>query len=104
MRALRELGHDTRICSSPHMGNPTCEADKREWLSRHLGVDFAERAAIVRDKTAVGGDILIDDKPEVTGAARPSWEHVLYDRPYNRDVRGKRRLTWADWREVLFGS
>jgi len=30
----------------------------------------------------------------------PSWEHIFYDRPYNRDME-KRRLTWENWKDVL---
>ena len=38
------------------------------------------------DKTLVRGDVLIDDKPHVTGSNAPTWQHLLYDAPYNRDI------------------
>ena len=45
--------------------------------------------------------VLIDNKPVITGVeAHPEWEHILYDRPYNREV-NKRRITWENWRDIL---
>jgi hypothetical protein len=47
---------------------------------------------------------LIDDKPEITGVEKePTWEHILYDRPYNRGI-NKRRITWGNWKDILFAS
>ncbi len=34
----------------------------------------------------------------------PTWEHVLYDHAYNRAENSKRRLTWANWKDVLLPS
>lgn len=55
---------------------------------------------VTKDKTLVHGDLLIDDKPRVTGTRSPAWQHVLYDQPYNRHVDAQ-RMTWSTWREVL---
>jgi 5'-nucleotidase len=78
--------------------------EKYEWVDQHLGLAWVDRIVLTRDKTLVNGDILIDDRPQIEGAAKPTWEHVLYDQPYNRSETGKRRLTWANWRTVLFGE
>lgn len=52
----------------------------------------------------VTGDILIDDKPSVTGVESPEWEHVLFDQPYNRDVKDKRRMVgWNEWESIVNG-
>merc|ERR1711924_319884 len=60
-------------------------------------------AGLPSDKTLVRGDLLIDDKPRVGGQERlPSWEHVVFDAPYNRDTAHKLRLgDWAGWRGVM---
>jgi len=49
----------------------------------------------------IRGDILIDDNPKILHEDKASWEHVLYDKSYNKDIKDKRRLTWQNWHEVL---
>lgn len=103
IEALRDLlarGYDVRICTAPKKRSRYCAQEKIEWVREHLGQEFAERTIITRDKTLVHGDILVDDKPEVTGVRTPSWEHILHDRPYNRHV-AKQRMTWANYQEIL---
>ena len=91
-------GHEVFICTSPWLPNVTCASDKLEWVARNLGVAWAERTIITKDKTMVHGDVLIDDKPEVRGLRNPSWEHILFDQPYNQQVVGKRRImSWSDF-------
>jgi 5'-nucleotidase len=100
MHELLELGFEVRICTSPLSRYENCVLEKYEWTERHLGRDFTKRMIVTKDKTLVRGRFLIDDRPEVTGLVSPEWEHVLFDYPYNRHV-PRRRLTWANWREVL---
>ncbi|CAM3681350.1 5'-3'-deoxyribonucleotidase [Bordetella sputigena] len=104
VRELSELGLDVRICSSPLRQYENCVAEKYHWIERHLGRAWTERLILTRDKTLVQGDILIDDRAVIEGAARPRWRHVLYDAPHNRHVTDKPRLTWANWRNVLGGE
>ncbi|WP_421446371.1 5' nucleotidase, NT5C type, partial [Agrobacterium tumefaciens] len=59
---------------------------------------------LTRDKTLVRGDLIIDDKPRIQGAVTPSWRHIVYDAPYNRQVTDAPRLTWQNWRSVLAGE
>lgn len=103
--ALREMlaaGHDVRICTSPLLTSRSCASEKYEWVSRCLGTEWGERLIITRDKTFVRGQILIDDNPQPRGACAPTWEHVIFTRPWNQQVADKRRLdTWREWREVL---
>jgi 5'-nucleotidase len=56
---------------------------------------------IIRDKTLVKGDFLIDDKPEVKGNQQPEWEYILYSQPYNQGGTSRRRMTWDNWEEVI---
>lgn len=101
MRDLLSSGFDVRICTAPKKKFKYCVTEKLSWIEKHLGKEFVVRTILTRDKTLVRGNILIDDKPEVVGGTTPEWEHILYDRPYNRHVSGKRRLNWQNYREVL---
>ena len=38
-----------------------------EWVQEHLGQDWTGRMIVTKDKTMAYGDILIDDRPNVTG-------------------------------------
>jgi 5'-nucleotidase len=97
---MLQAGYDVRIVTAPKKKFRNCVLEKYEWIAEHLGQKWVERTILTRDKTLVTGDILIDDKPSVTGVAAPTWEHVLYDQPWNRGET-KRRLTWATYKEVL---
>ena len=101
LEEMREAGHDIWICTAPIIDSQFCIAEKHDWLVRHLGVDILNQVVIAHDKTLVRGDILIDDRPEVTGLLTPVWEHMLFDAPYNREVTDKRRVDWNSWRTVL---
>mmetsp|Transcript_18109 Transcript_18109/g.22313 ORF Transcript_18109/g.22313 Transcript_18109/m.22313 type:complete len:630 (-) Transcript_18109:2505-4394(-) len=105
--ALKEMlaeGVDVRLVTSPH---PTCYAscasEKYKFVEKYLGPEFLPRLVIVRDKTYMFGDFLIDDKPHVTGSRRdPQWNHILFSQPYNADIEDKPRLSkWADWKRVV---
>ncbi|MCC7450787.1 MAG: 5'-3'-deoxyribonucleotidase [Anaerolineae bacterium] len=102
LNEMRDMGHEVFICTSPLTEYQNCVLEKYEWVDQHLGLAWVDRIVLTRDKTLVNGDILIDDRPHIDGAAKPTWEHVLYDQPYNRSETGKRRLTWDNWRTVLF--
>jgi len=98
---MEKMGPELFICTSPLSTYKNCVLEKYEWVERHLGVDWVNRIILTNDKTLVKGDILIDDKPVIIGVEHaPEWDHILYDRPYNRDV-NRKRLTWKNWRDVL---
>ncbi len=98
VKKLKEKGHEIFICTSPLMQYKNCVREKYEWIEEHLGYDWTLKLILTRDKTLVKGDILIDDKPEITGAAFPSWEHILFHKSYNSHINNKRRL--YDWSEI----
>jgi 5'-nucleotidase len=105
MDAMRDAGLEVFICSSPFTEYENCVGEKYAWVDAHLGQRWIPRIVLAKDKTLIKGDVLIDDRPVVDGVAEPSWEHVLFDQPYNRDQRDKRRLTgWDNWRSVLLSS
>lgn len=93
---LEEEGHDVWLVSSPYLPNYSCASDKYLWVRRNLGAHWAARTILTLDKTLVDGDLLIDDKPAVTGAREPSWRHVLFgDYPYQAGSTAELRL--PDW-------
>lgn len=101
---LLALGMDVRICTSPLSQFENCVAEKYLWVEKHLGREATNRLILTKDKTLVRGDILIDDKPNITGAMRPQWKHIVYDAPYNRERKDVPRMTWQNWRNVLAGE
>lgn len=104
LSSILRAGHDVRFVSSPWPSNVSCASDKLAWVGRHYGPDWVPRVILTTDKTLVYGDLLIDDKPEVTGAVEPFWEHVLFDQPYNRSISRKRRMfRWDEWETIING-
>jgi 5'-nucleotidase len=102
---MLEKGHDIRFCTSHLFAYDYCVVEKYEWIDHHFGSEFVDRIILTRDKTLIRGDLLIDDKPEVFGLMEPTWEHIVYDRPHNRRITDKRRITWTDnWQDVVFAG
>jgi len=98
---MRDMGLEVFICSSPLSTYNHCVLEKYEWVEKHLGPAWTKQVILTKDKTIIKGNFLIDDKPSITGAQDPpEWEHILYDRPYNRET-NKRRITWDNWRNIL---
>ena len=98
---MEAMGHELFICSSPLSTHDNSVQEKYEWVERNLGAPWVKRIVLTKDKTIVMADLLIDDKPIITGVeSAPVWEHILYDRPYNREIQ-KRRMTWDNWKEIL---
>lgn len=95
------LGYTVFICTSPSLYNPTCASQKVEWVAQHLGNRWKSRVVMTNDKTLVRGDILIDDKPTVTGVMCPTWEHIIFDAPYNQNSQGRRLYNWSEVEALL---
>lgn len=101
LEEMQKLGFEVFICSSPLSTYKNCVLEKYEWVEEHLGLAWVRQIILTKDKTVVKGDFLIDDKPLIAGAQDPpDWEHIVYDRPYNRGA-NKRRITWNNWKDVL---
>ena len=103
IEALKELEkeHEVFICTAPLLENPTCCDDKLWWVKTFLGDEWTRRTIITKDKTVIDGDILIDDKPVITGIAEnPIWQRLIFDQPYNKNVVG-RRLNWKNYKEII---
>jgi len=103
--ALEEMvsdGHSVFICTAPLSKYKHCVREKYEWAEKNLGYAWTKRIILTKDKTLVYGNYLIDDNPKIEGIMAPEWEHVVFDKPYNRHVTGKKRLkNLKDWKLVL---
>lgn len=96
--------HEVFICTSPLSKNIFCVGEKTEWVKKHLGEEWARRLVITKDKTIIKGDVLIDDKPEITGVVvNPDWKHVLYEAAYNSHVTNSLTLKkdWSNLEEIF---
>ena len=100
MDDMLAAGHDVRICTAPLTEFTHCVTEKYQWVQDNLGPEWVRRIVLTKDKTLVRGDVLIDDKPQVTGCLAPTWEHVVFEAPYNLGAVG-RRINWDTWRRVL---
>jgi 5'(3')-deoxyribonucleotidase len=96
IRWLATQGWEVFFCTSPLNQYRFCVPEKYAWIERHFGKDWVRRIIVTKDKTLVRGDFLIDDKPQVTGIARPSWYRIIYDQTYNRTIPGLRLKGWLD--------
>jgi len=104
LEEMREKGWEVFICTSPLSTYKNCVSEKYEWVENYLGPSWVKQIILTKDKTVIKGDFLIDDKPLITGVeASPEWEHILYDRPYNREA-NRRRITWDNWKDILLAS
>ena len=100
IQAINEIAH-VFICTSPLTNSRTCFQDKRDWIANYLGLPSVRRLIITDDKTMIHGNFLIDDKPVIEGRRIPDWRQIVFDKPYNRAVTDKPRLSWTSWRAVL---
>jgi 5'-nucleotidase len=111
--ALDKLpGIEACICTAPFGADDVqrkqCEAEKREWVSAHLGDQWltANKFICTKNKVAVSGVLLIDDKPDPYKAGdNPPWQHVVFSQPFNTksiECEGKPRMqSWAEWQQIL---
>jgi 5'-nucleotidase len=99
---IRERGIEAFICTSPIYTNESCASDKISWVREHLGDWWGNRTIITKDKTLIRGDYLIDDKQVIKGIAKPVWEQVVYDQPYNQHLSNHKRINkWKNWKDVI---
>lgn len=104
LQALSELsarGDKIYICTSPLLENPFCIQEKYNWIIKHLGKEWTKKVIMTKDKTIINADLLIDDKPDITGIQTPTWEQLLYTQPYNAQINSLRRITWQDWKSII---
>lgn len=103
LEALDRLAkqHEVLLVSTPWAGHETCASEKVGWVRRHLGPEWERRVVLTHDKTLVHGDVLIDDRPVITGRVEPSWTRVVFDMPWNAETPGFRMHGWSEVDDVL---
>ena len=95
------INNYTKFLKSVHIIKRIYTSGLIGYLEEKLGKVWASKRTIMSpDKTMVYGDFLIDDKPQ-KGKLEPDWEQLLFDQPYNKSVKGLRRITWRNYKEVL---
>lgn len=99
---MESEGLEVRFCSSPYVTHLTCASEKLESIREHLGDPWVTRTILTNDKTFVHGDILIDDHPAIKGAHTPTWQQLVFDRPYNRHLDLPRISDWRNWRGAVY--
>jgi 5'-nucleotidase len=110
LEAVRKMALDERIdifiCTAPKKQYKNCVGEKYVWVEKNLGIEFTTKIIMTKDKTMVCGDFLIDDKEVILGKNQnPSWEHLIFERPYNKNSSSeKRKITWENWEEVIFSK
>lgn len=102
IEAMAAAGLNVFLCTTPTWSNPGCVPGKLASIEKHLGAAWLNRTIMTHDKTMVRGDLLIDDKPEIFGAAVPVWQQAMFSQPYNRYVQAPLRMeSWSDLDQVL---
>lgn len=101
-RAVEAKELDAYICSSPEIESDgqSCWSEKAFAVERDFGEFWLKRLILTKDKTLVRGHILLDDKPHIKGSMEPTWQHLLFEQPYNQEV-DKPRFTWEDTQELI---
>lgn len=103
IEAINEIigeGHEVYICTSP-LSTYERVIEKYQWVEKYFGQDFIKKIILTKNKVLVRGDFLIDDHSPPQSTLVPTWKHVVFDQPYNRNIEGKRLKRWEGWREVL---
>ena len=96
-QALIELGYHPQIASAPLSKNYWCIQEKLGWIDQYLGPQAVDEALIAPDKSAYKGFALIDDMPKVRNAEKATWQHVVFNQPYNQQSAAEHRLYgWKD--------
>lgn len=101
-----DAGCPVYFVTTPTLLNPGCVAGKVSDITKHYGKSMLDKLIITTDKTLVHGDVLFDDKPEITGArANPSWTQAMQHQDFNAYVDHPHRMMgWADLERVLPGA
>lgn len=106
LEEMREEGLEVQIATTPYPTSPTCTSEKLGCFEEHLGHDWTKRTIMTHDKTILMGNLLVDDKPHILGAAVPAWQQIYYGQLYNAPGTGAKdlpRITdWRNWREAIY--
>lgn len=95
--SLERAGHDVWFVSTPYLSNRSCASDKLTWVRDHFGPRLMAKTILTMDKTLVTGDVLVDDRPEISGATMPTWKHLCFgEYGYSATTRSTRVEDWFE--------
>eukprot|EP00599_Poterioochromonas_sp_BG-1_P008745 CAMPEP_0173153570 /NCGR_PEP_ID=MMETSP1105-20130129/12939_1 /TAXON_ID=2985 /ORGANISM="Ochromonas sp., Strain BG-1" /LENGTH=635 /DNA_ID=CAMNT_0014069531 /DNA_START=1 /DNA_END=1908 /DNA_ORIENTATION=- len=108
IQEMKQEGLQVYLCTSPLVTSKYCAQEKLEWVRIHLGESWVDKVILCQDKSKVKGDILIDDKPYDFLAPnrkhnKASWRQIIFDAPYNRQLRLPRLNRWSEWKKLVYG-
>ena len=93
LSTLYEMGHDVKIVTAtPHSIDAQCQREKLSWLDYHfdwLNWDDDVIFASAKEKLTVGGDVLIEDRPDTLIGYADAWPTALVTGihyPYNASI------------------
>ena len=102
VKDMAARGYRVFFCTSPVVTSNHCAGEKFEWVRQHFGTEWVSRIILTSDKTTVRGDVLIDDKPKISGTQHPTWVQLMFDAPYNLGESPHARISrWGDWEAAL---
>lgn len=106
---MRQAQYDVKIFLADI--NYTCIGSvghRYKWIEKHLKTHYyMERIMVCNDRTILDCDFLVDPEPlpEKTGQQKIKWKHMVFEAPYNQDVKDKSRIKdWGNWKLQIEGS
>ncbi len=98
MKSLIDMGHDVKIASKTPLSAGVSYHGKIEWIRKHLPFFNLNNFVALQKKHFLIGDVLLDDSASNIEEFRNTGrEAVVFDRPWNRNVSGKRVKTWDEF-------
>jgi 5'-nucleotidase len=101
LKDMVDKKYEVFLVTSPLQRYENCVKEKYDWVKENLGPEWTNRIVMTRDKTIVRGDVLIDDKPNITGLDPAPWRHILFNQPYNAKENKPRITHWKEWESVV---
>lgn len=97
-----EAGYKVAFVSTPDATNAGCARAKQDQIRKDFGEKAVEHLILTHDKTLVSVDVLVDDKPTITGLMTPNWTRIMMDHSWNRTVDcAFRMVNWSEWDWML---
>lgn len=97
---LLDLGYQPQICTAAEEDSFDIITEKADWLLEHFVPKFGryvlDTMIASRDKYLHSGIALIDDNPNIHNTELASWQHIIFDHPYNEGLAGPRLHGWND--------
>lgn len=97
LKKLKDEGHDIYFATS----SPIClnaMIEKHRWVDEHFHFIGSERVVMLKNKSLLNGDILIDDYEKNLNHFQGM--RILFDQPWNRNALNGTFLHLKNWKEI----